>query len=178
RQQFAAAETERRRREEEERRRQAAAQQPATPAPNPQPNPPQPAQLDSALADDISSIINRDNTTGATTGQGGSPTLGDTTGTSATLSQTEIGALVAKIKQCWYLLPNEEASGAEVVVNMRLKQDGSLADVPRIVSVSQQPEAIGIAQKAVSAVAGCGPYSMLSANTYDQWQNINVTLRP
>lgn len=179
RQQFAAAETERKKREEEERRRQAAAtQQPATPAPNQQPRPPQPAQLDSALANDISSIINRDNTTGATTGQGGSPTLGDTTGTSATLSQTEIGALVAKIKQCWYLLPNEEASGAEVVVNMRLKQDGSLADVPRIVSVSQQPEAIGIAQKAVSAVAGCGPYSMLSANTYDQWQNINVTLRP
>ncbi|UXN75010.1 TonB C-terminal domain-containing protein [Devosia sp. A8/3-2] len=178
RQQFAAAETERKKREEEERCRRAAAQQPATPAPNPQPNPPQPAQLDPALADDISSIINRDNTTGATTGQGGSPTLGDTTGTSATLSQTEIGALVAKIKQCWYLLPNEEASRAEVVVNMRLKQDGSLADVPRIVSVSQQPEAIGIAQKAVSAVAGCGPYSMLSANTYDQWQNINVTLRP
>lgn len=178
RQQFAAAEAERRRREEEERRRQAAAQQPATPAATQQPNPPQPAQLDSALADDISSIINRDNTTGATTGQGGTPTLGDTTGTSATLSQTEIGALVAKIKQCWFLLPNEEASGAEVVVNMRLKQDGTLADVPRIVSVSQQPEAIGIAQKAVSAVAGCGPYSMLSANTYDQWQNINVTLRP
>lgn len=178
RQQFAAAEAERRRREEEERRRQAAAAQPATPAPTQSPRPPQPAQLDSALADDISSIINRDNSTGATTGQGGSPTLGDTAGTSATLSQTEIGALVAKIKQCWYLLPNEEASGAEVVVNMRLKQDGSLADVPRIVSVSQQPEAIGIAQKAVSAVAGCGPYSMLSANTYDQWQNINVTLRP
>lgn len=178
RQQFAAAEAERRRREEEERRRQAAAAQPATPAPTQSPRPPAPAQLDSALADDISSIINRDNSTGATTGQGGSPTLGDTAGTSATLSQTEIGALVAKIKQCWYLLPNEEASGAEVVVNMRLKQDGSLADVPRIVSVSQQPEAIGIAQKAVSAVAGCGPYSMLSANTYDQWQNINVTLRP
>lgn len=178
RQQFAAAEAERRRREEEERRRQAAAQQPAPSTPTQSPRPPQPSQLDSALADDISSIINRDNSTGATTGQGGSPTLGDTTGTSATLSQTEIGALVAKIKQCWYLLPNEEASGAEVVVNMRLKQDGSLADVPRIVSVSQQPEAIGIAQKAVSAVAGCGPYNMLSANTYDQWQNINVTLRP
>ncbi|KFC72249.1 hypothetical protein FF80_00001 [Devosia sp. LC5] len=61
---------------------------------------------------------------------------------------------------------------------MRLRQDGSLADVPRIVSVSQQPEAIGIAQKAVGAVNSCAPYSMLSANTYDQWQNINVTLRP
>jgi TolA protein len=135
-------------------------------------------QLDASLADDISAIINKDTSTGATTGSGGSPTLGDTSGTSATLSQTEIGALVAKIKQCWNLLPNEQISSAQVVVNMRLNQDGSLADVPRIVSVSEQPEAITIAQKAVSAVAGCGPYSMLSAASYDQWQNINVTLRP
>lgn len=94
------------------------------------------------------------------------------------MSTTEIGALVAKIKQCWNLLPNEQTSGVEVVINMRLNQNGSLADVPRIVSVSQQVEAIAIAQKAVSAVAGCGPYTMLSAASYDQWQNINVTLRP
>ena len=188
RQQFAAAETERKKREEEERKRiadaKAAAEaaerkkaEEAKPAPRTAERA-APAQLDASLADDISSIINRDNTTGATTGQGGSPTLGDTSGASATLSQTEIGALVAKIKQCWALLPNEQTSGVEVTVNMRLNQDGSLSDVPRLVSVSQQPEAITIAQKAVSAVAGCGPYSMLSAASYDQWQNINVTLRP
>ena len=180
RQQFAAAEAERKKREEEERKRQAAAAQQTTPTPTPTPTTrPQPTpQLDATLADDINAIINRDTTTGATTGQGGAPTLGDTAGTSATLSTTEIGALVAKIKQCWNLLPNEQTSGVEVVVNMRLNQDGSLADVPRIVSVSQQVEAITVAQKAVSAVAGCGPYSMLSAASYDQWQNINVTLRP
>jgi hypothetical protein len=184
----AEAEAERRRREEEERERQRTAEAEAAAererereraaAAEQAEETRQSEQLDAALADDISAIINRDNSTGATTGQGGSPTLGDTTGTSATLSQTEIGALVAQIKQCWNLLPNEQASGAEVVVNMRLNQDGSLQDVPRIVSVSQQAEAVIIAQKAVSAVAGCGPYSMLSANTYDQWSNINVTLRP
>ncbi|SEQ12731.1 hypothetical protein SAMN05428969_2096 [Devosia sp. YR412] len=180
RQQFAAAEAERKKREEEEKARQAAAAQQPTPTPTPTPTTrPQPTpQLDAQLADDISALINRDQTTGGTTGQGGSPTLGDTGGTSATLSTTEIGALVAKIKQCWNLLPNEQTSGVEVVINMRLNQNGSLADVPRIVSVSQQVEAIAIAQKAVSAVAGCGPYTMLSAASYDQWQNINVTLRP
>ena len=191
RERYAEAEAERERREEEERERQAEAKkaEEATQAAKrkaaqiakreaEEAEEAAPPQLDAALADEISSLINRDESTGATTGQGGSPTLGDTTGASATLSQTEIGALVAAIKQCWYLLPNEEASGAEVVVNMRLNQDGSLSDVPRIVSVSQQPEAIGVAQKAVSAVAGCGPYGMLSPASYDQWQNINVTLRP
>jgi TolA protein len=194
RQQFAAVQAERKKREEEERKREAAAEAKAEAdakakatadaerkrqaAAEEAEKAQEGEQLDAALADDISAIINRDDSTGATTGQGGSPTLGDTTGTSATLSQTEIGALVAKIKQCWNLLPNEQVSGTEVVVNMRLNQDGSLADVPRIVSVSQQPEAISIAQKAVSAVAGCGPYNMLSPASYDQWQNINVTLRP
>jgi TolA protein len=188
RQQFAAAEAERKKREEEERKRVADAKAAAEAAERkkaaeakPAPRTAEraaPAQLDASLADDISSIINRDNTTGATTGRGGSPKLGDRSGASATLSQTEIGALVARIKQCWALLPNEQTSGVEVTVNMRLNQDGSLSDVPRLVSVSQQPEAITIAQKAVSAVAGCGPYSMLSAASYDQWQNINVTLRP
>jgi hypothetical protein len=196
RERFAAAEAEKKKREEAERQRvaeaeaqaeaeaeeaaQAAERKKAAEAKEAERVAEQaaPEQLDASLADDISSIINRDETTGATTGQGGSPTLGDTSGASATLSQTEIGALVAKIKQCWALLPNEQTSGVEVTVNMRLNQDGSLSDVPRIVSVTQQPEAISIAQKAVSAVAGCGPYSMLSAASYDQWQNINVTLRP
>ena len=177
RRQFAQAEAERRRREEEERERErkrvAAAE-----AAKKEATRPAPADELADLADEISSIINRDETSGAMTGQGGSPTLGATTGTAATLSQTEIAALVARIKQCWVLLPNEQTSGVEVVVNMRLSQNGTLSDVPRIVSVSQQPEAIAVAQKAVSAVAGCGPYDMLSAASYDQWQNINVTLRP
>ena len=177
RRQFAQAEAERRRREEEERERErkrvAAAE-----AAKKEATRPAPADELADLADEISSIINRDETTGSMTGLGGSPTLGATTGTAATLSQTEIAALVARIKQCWVLLPNEQTSGVEVVVNMRLSQNGTLSDVPRIVSVSQQPEAIAVAQKAVSAVAGCGPYDMLSAASYDQWQNINVTLRP
>src|SRR5690606_20251193 len=68
---------ERRRREEEERQRQAAAQQ-TRPGPT--------SETADRNADEISNIINIALTTGATTGQGGSPTLGDTTGTSARLS--------------------------------------------------------------------------------------------
>nr|WP_314257788.1 hypothetical protein [uncultured Devosia sp.] len=190
RERFAAAEAERRRREEEERERQAAAAAEARQAQQTaareaaeqeadraaeQASPP---QIDATLADDISSIINRDRTTGATTGSGGSPTLGDTSGTAATLSTTEMGAMVAKIRQCWNLLPNEQIPGVEVTVNIRLSQNGTLADVPRIVSVSQQPEAINIAQKAVSAIAACAPYDMLSAASYGDWQNMNVVLSP
>jgi hypothetical protein len=165
------AEAEKKKREEEARKKAAAA---ATPATRPQTN----RQLDASLADDISAIINRDKTTGGTTGQGGTPTLGDTGGTSASLSATEMGAMVAKIKQCWNLLPNEQIPGVEVTVNIKLNQNGTIAGLPNIVSVSQQPEAINIAQKAISAVVACAPYDMLSAASYGEWQNMNVVLTP
>src|SRR5690606_4298419 len=122
--------------------------------------------------------LNNAPTTGATTGQGGSPTLGDTTGTSATLSQTELGALSARIKECWDLLPFEQGSLAKVVINIRLNQDGTLQQVPQIVSVTQEPEAIGIAQKSVRAVQACAPYTMLSPASYGQWQNLNLEMIP
>ncbi|NGP18412.1 hypothetical protein [Devosia aurantiaca] len=168
-------EREKREREQREREQRETATAAAEAAQQPQPS--QSNTDASELADLVNDLINNAPTTGATTGQGGSPTLGDVGGTSATLSQTEIGAFIAAIKRCWNLLPNEQVPGLEVAVNVRLNQDGSLADVPRLISLSH-PELSFVAQKALSAVAGCGPYNMLSAATYDQWQNINVTLRP
>ena len=174
RQQFAAAEAERKRREEEERRRQAAAQQTPTPQPTtrPQPN----APLDASLADDISSIINNDRTTGGTTGQGGSPTLGDVGGTSARLSQSEIDGFVAKIKQCWTVMPADY--GMSVTLSVSMNRDGSVSGTPTIVSSDQSASGLMLARAAQRAVTSCGPYTMLSASSYDQWRQIEVELRP
>ncbi len=173
RREYAQREEERRRREEEERRRQAAAQPaPTTPAPAPSPTPTPPA-------DNISSIINQDATTGATTGQGGSATLGTNTGNSATLSQSEIAGLVAQIRQCWTvnLLPEELGSGLSVRLLVSMNRDGSVAGTPMV--LEQDPSTIGgsMARSAQRAVMNCGPYR-LSAETYSQWQELDVVLRP
>lgn len=178
RQQFAAAEAERKKREEEERQRQAAAQQ-TTPTPTPTPTTrPQPTpQLDASLADDISAIINNDTTTGGTTGQGGTPTLGDTTGTSARLSQSAIDGLVAKIKQCWNLLPSDINSGLNVRLMVTMNADRTVANT-QIISADASPAGGAVARAAQRAVQACGPYDMLSADAYDEWRQIEVELRP
>jgi outer membrane biosynthesis protein TonB len=176
--QFAAAEAERKKREEEERRRQAAAQQ-ATPAPTPTPTTrPQPTpRLDASLADDISAIINTDTTTGGTTGQGGAPTLGDTTGTSARLSQSAIDGLVAKIKQCWNLLPSDINSGLNVRLMVTMNADRTVANT-QIIAADPSPAGGAVARAAQRAVQACGPYDMLSADAYGEWRQIEVELRP
>ncbi|HWV21548.1 MAG TPA: hypothetical protein VN036_11000, partial [Devosia sp.] len=180
RQQFAAAEAERKKREEEARQRQAAAAaaQNQSQTPSTRPTQPGPTQLDSTLADDIASIINNAPTTGGTTGRGGSPTLGDTTGTSARLSQSAIDGLVARIKNCWNLLPSDFNSGMNVTLRVSMNQDGSVNGTPQIVSADQTPAGQAIARAAQRAVVQCGPYTMLSADSFNEWRSIEVELRP
>src|SRR5690606_3928292 len=163
--------TERRRREEEERQRQAAAAA-QQPRPTPSTAPTQTA------ADQINNIINNAPTTGGTTGQGGSTTLGDTTGTSARLSQTAIDGLVARIKTCWNLLPSDFNSGMNVTLRVSMNRDGSVNGTPQVIAADPSPAGQGIARAAQRAVMQCGPYSMLSADAYDQWRQIEVELRP
>lgn len=158
---------ERRRREEEERQRQAAAQQPR---PTTQPSP--------TAADQINDIINNAPTTGGTTGQGGSTTLGDTTGTSARLSQTAIDGLVARIKNCWNLLPSDYNSGRNVMLRVSMNRDGSVNGTPQVLSADPSSEGQAVARAAQRAVMQCGPYTMLSADAYDEWRQIEVELRP
>ncbi|MGV8853259.1 MAG: hypothetical protein ACOH2L_01315 [Devosia sp.] len=168
RQQFAAAEAERKKKLEEERKRTAAAQQSSQPQSKP--------QLDASLADDISAIINNDKTTGGTTGKGGTPTLGDTKGTSARLSQSELDGFAAKVKQCWTLLPADYGMSVTLMINMN--RDGSVNGTPTITSAEQSASGLMMARAAQRAVINCGPYTMLSEATYDQWRQIEMELRP
>jgi hypothetical protein len=166
------AEAERKRREEEERKQReataaAAARQNQPTAPSERPPP-----------DDISSIINNAPTTGGTTGQGGAATLGDTTGTSARLSQTAIDGFAAKIKACWNLLPSDYNSGMNVTLRVNMNQDGSPAGTPQVLSADQSAAGQAMARAAQRAVIQCAPYTMLSADSYSEWRTIELELRP
>ncbi|MCS6762043.1 MAG: hypothetical protein MO846_08740 [Candidatus Devosia symbiotica] len=165
RQRFAAAEAERKKKEEQERKRAAAVQQQTKP------------QLDASLADDISAIINNDKTTGGITGQGGTPALGDTKGTSARLSQSAIDGLVARIKTCWNLLPSDINSGLNVVVVVTMNPDRSVA-ATKILSADPSPAGGAVARAAQRAITACGPYDMLSGYAFDDWRQIEMELRP
>jgi outer membrane biosynthesis protein TonB len=137
----------------------------------------QQAQSMAALADDISAIINKDDSHGATTGKGGDPTLGKETGTSASLSQSELDALVAQIKICLSVPLGAIEAGATAQVQIDLNRDGSVAKA-QIISQPANTIEQAYANAAVRAVTSCGPYTMLSAATYDQWQQVGILFDP
>lgn len=127
-------------------------------------------------ADNISDIINAEESRGATTGEGGTPTLGKPTGQAARLSQSETDALIAQMRGCWNLLPAEIDSGLSVRLLVELNPDGSVAGLPRVLEQDGSAVGISIARQAVNAVRKCGPYR-LAAEKYEAWRQVDVTFR-
>lgn len=150
----------RKKQQEEERRREAKRQEDEA----------------ARLADDISDIINAEESRGATTGEGGTPTVGKPTGQAARLSQSETDALIAQMRGCWNLLPSEIDSGLSVRLLVNLNPDGSVAGAPQVLAQDNSATGISIARQAVTAVRKCGPYR-LAAEKYEQWRQVDVTFR-
>lgn len=123
----------------------------------------------------ISSIINQDTATGATTGAGGTPTTGKPTGKAATLTQSEIGAMAAQIRQCWNLLPSEIEANLSVHLLVNMGRDGNVIGVPRIEDAGTSPMAGSISRSAQRAVVECGPYKLDPAK-YGAWSQLEVVL--
>lgn len=129
-------------------------------------------------ADRISDIINAEDSRGATTGTGGQASAGRPTGQAARLTQSERDALAAQMRKCW----NPPLSAlAEVGLTVRLivdlNRDGTVAGTPRILSQITSPVLETTARAAQRAVIRCGPYQ-LSADKYDEWQQVDVTFDP
>jgi hypothetical protein len=128
-------------------------------------------------ADEISDLINSEDSRGASTGAGGEPTLGKQDGRSATLTQSETAGLIAQMRTCWNLLPSEIEANISVRLLVSLNRDGSVAGNPQIIEQDSSPMGISIARAAVLAVRKCGPYR-LDVAKYDAWQKVDVTFRP
>lgn len=128
-------------------------------------------------ADDISAIINSEDSRGATTGQGGTPTTGKPTGTAARLSRSELDGLVSQIKECWNLLPSDIDSGLDVRLLVNLDRQGNVVGTPQVTQQDNSAAGGAIARAAQRAVVNCGPYR-LDAAKYDEWQQIDVLLQP
>jgi hypothetical protein len=103
------------------------------------------------------------------------PSLGAPTGTAPRLSQTEIDALRARLRDCWS--PPAGAAGAEklkVPILIRFKQDGTLAGLPQPESPARDAYTQAMVDSAVRATMRCQPYTMLSPAKYETWKEIIV----
>ncbi|MDR3474469.1 MAG: hypothetical protein P4M09_22700 [Devosia sp.] len=135
-------------------------------------------QADAAAkaADEISAIINKEKTTGAKTGQGGTPTAGKATGHAAALSKGEMDAFAAQVKPCFHLLPNETESGLVVDLLVNMNPDGTVKGVPSILQADSSSTGQSIARAGQRAVMQCGPYTALPRDKYEEWKQIDLEL--
>lgn len=112
------------------------------------------------LADEVANLINNEESRGATTGAGGEPTLGREDGRSATLSQSEIGALVAQIRACITLPAGAEDADARAEFTFSIGADGMVSGRPQMMSSPSTQIEDAYARAVSRALQRCGPFTV------------------
>jgi hypothetical protein len=94
------------------------------------------------------------------------------------LEHDELAQFKARLKECWR--PPAAGSSRKLTAALRvaLRADGSLAAPPELVEVSASPDAVALVTSAKQALAACGPYGFLPAESYDSWKALSLTFSP
>jgi outer membrane biosynthesis protein TonB len=146
------------------------------------PQPPKPKQERTFDQSKIAALLDkRDPTRQALTGSAlnSSASLGTTRGTAATLSQSELDAMRARLASLWNVQPGvEHPEELYVTVRIRLTPDRRLASPPQVVSTGSSPRYQAAADAAVRAVLQGQPYTMLRDETYEQWKYMDIDFDP
>lgn len=149
---------------------------PKTPTKTETPKPAQNKPADEAAkeADQVAALINSETSRGATTGQGGTPTLGKNEGRAATLSQSQLDGLIAQISSCPYYNPPMGAADAAVTATLKFSIDagGNVPTAAQIVSSPATQLERALASAAQRAITRCGPYAMAKS------QDVQATFDP
>ncbi len=105
--------------------------------------------------------------------------LGLSSGTASTLSQSELDALRARLAQLWN--PPAGAKNPEqlvVLVRIQLTRDGKLAAPPVVLTSGTNPLFVAARDSAIRAIFRGQPYDMLRQETYETWKDVEVTFDP
>jgi len=107
------------------------------------------------------------------------PSLGKADATGPQLSQSEIDALRRRLGECWNP-PAGAMNGASLKVVLRVvfKPDATVALPPELVAASNSPFGPAMAESAKRAILTCQPFTMLRADHYQQWKDIEITFDP
>jgi hypothetical protein len=105
--------------------------------------------------------------------------LGLAKGTDGQLSQTEVGALRARLQQLWS--PPAGAKDPQELtldVELRLNPDGMLSGPPIVLTGGNSSLFLAARDSAVRAVLRGQPYTMLRPEHYELWKDVVVTFDP
>jgi colicin import membrane protein len=136
-----------------------------------------PKQIEQRLA----LLDKRDAQRRAATGEVLNPTagLGLASGTAPRLSQNEIDALRARLRDCWNLPAGAaDAKDLNVEVRILLQKDGSLSADPKVLNRSSNPFFQVAAESALRAVRSCAPFDFLPVAKYEAWKDIEINFDP
>jgi hypothetical protein len=94
------------------------------------------------------------------------------------LEHNELAQFKARLKECWRSPVAGGGRKLTVALRVALRSDGSLAGPPELVEVSASPDAVALVTSAKQALADCGPYGFLPAESYDTWKSLSLTFSP
>jgi outer membrane biosynthesis protein TonB len=107
------------------------------------------------------------------------PSLGKSNGNATQLSQSEIDALRRRLGECWNP-PAGATNGGQIKVVLRVlfKPDATVATPPQLVAATASTFGPAMAESAKRAILTCQPFTMLRADHYEQWKDIEITFDP
>jgi outer membrane biosynthesis protein TonB len=103
--------------------------------------------------------------------------FGTAAGQAQKLSMSWVGALQARIKQCWNVPAGvRDAENIEIRVYFELRKDGTVASQPRLLAGPPSASGPAIAESAIRAIQQCQPYSFLPQAEYvGGWDRLDIT---
>jgi outer membrane biosynthesis protein TonB len=103
-------------------------------------------------------------------------TLGAANGNASQLSQYELDALRARLKQLWNppagALDNRDLS---VTIHVKFKPDGTVDGTPQLVSRGSGPLFMAVSESAMRALLVGQPFTMLRPEHYAVWSDMEIT---
>ena len=117
----------------------------------------------------------RNAVTGDTLNQ--APAFGTAKGAAKKLTMSWVGALQARIRQCWNVPAGvRDADHIEFRVYFELRKDGTVAGMPRLVAAPPAASGPAITESAIRAIQQCQPYNFLPQAEYvDGWDRLDIT---
>lgn len=97
----------------------------------------------------------------------------------ADLKSDVVAAFRAHLKSCLKLPASvSPTDDAHIVLRVALKRDGRLAATPALMAAKATPTGPLIMKAAIHALEACQPYSMLPAEKYKEWRELDLEFSP
>lgn len=107
------------------------------------------------------------------------PGIGKAEATGATLSRSEMDAMRDRLRQCWSPPVGAlNANRLRAVLNVQFKPDGTLARPPEVVMATTSEFGPVLVESAKRALSSCQPFTMLRAEHYQLWKEMEITFDP